>query len=87
MSLALGQFQPDRTALGINHRMNLGDHPRTAAIGDGPVELPCNPHARERRVGHQRQGFARAIVEDRQMRKPRPSVGASFTISRIAPSG
>jgi hypothetical protein len=40
--------------------------PRPDALGDEPVQLAGNPHARERRVGHQRQAFARAVVDDRK---------------------
>lgn len=38
----------------------IRDHHRPAAIGDERVQLAANPHARERRVGHQRQALVLA---------------------------
>mgnify|MGYP001344368762 CR=1 FL=1 len=44
----------------------IRDHPRPAAIGNESVQLADNPHPRERRVDHQRQALALAVVDDRQ---------------------
>lgn len=42
------------------------DHLRPAALCKQPVELASNPHTRQRRVRHQCQALAGAVVDDRQ---------------------
>jgi hypothetical protein len=45
-----------------------------AADRDDAVKLACHPNARDRRIGHQRQTFARAVVDHRQDAKA-PAIG------------
>ena len=45
----------------------IADHRRWLATFDQqPVQFPCHADAGERGIGHQRQAFAGAVIDDRQ---------------------
>src|SRR5579871_6079723 len=48
------------------------DHGRTATHGDDRLELAHDPQSRQRRVGDQRQAFAREVVDDGEDAEPSP---------------
>jgi hypothetical protein len=56
-----------------------------AALGDHRVELAHHPCAGQRRIGDQRQAFAREVIDDRQNPEP-PPVGEGIADEVEAPA-
>src|SRR5690606_39398814 len=61
------------------------DGRRPAALTDDVVQLPRDPPARQRRVGHQGQAFARAVV-DHSQEPETPSDSQLVSIEMQAPA-